>query len=508
VYAKLHRRGVTGGMRRLFAPVLTAMFFAGLAALPTASAASSPVTPSVIASEGGGAIDIPVGQLTTIASSLPVADLGLTPVELEKTLTSLPGLTGLNVVQTTLLQTLLAALPAGATLNGLLQGVSGGLGVKLAPVELLDALVGAAQNPGEVAGILGDLAGSLSSTQLTELQGILGAITGALTSGELTQLQSSLQSLLGGLGTGKLTSILSPLEGVLTGTDLTQLQALLKNLGSLTPSQLQAELQGLLGGLSTGELSELLTQVFGALNPTEVRPLLGGLLGGLSFSTTTAGQLASTLGMPLQTLATDVGTPSEELPSTLGALTAPLGEKGQLLSLLDGLGGLSLSVLNPSHSEETKGSEGAGEAGGSASGGSGSSNGGSGTSPGGSSTTGTTLVVNVPGAVPASAVAAAAKSSAKKPGKVKILSHKVKGDVATLVISVPAAGKLTLTGRGARSVRHKASKASRITVRVLLSKAGTASLRKHRNRLKVKLKASFAPSSGARSSATSTVTFA
>lgn len=68
------------------------------------------VTPSVTSAEGGVAINIPVDQLASIASSLPVGDLGLTPTELEKTLTTLPGLTGLNGVQETLLQTLLGAL--------------------------------------------------------------------------------------------------------------------------------------------------------------------------------------------------------------------------------------------------------------------------------------------------------------------------------------------------------------------------------------------------------------
>lgn len=76
------------------------------------------------------------------------------------------------------------------------------------------------------------------------------------------------------------------------------------------------------------------------------------------------------------------------------------------------------------------------------------------------------------------------------------------------MISVPTAGKLTLTGSGVGTVRRKAGKASRVTVKLLLGKAGTASLHRHHNRLKVELKASFVASSGARSSATSTVTFA
>jgi hypothetical protein len=56
-----------------------------------------------------------------------------------------------------------------------------------------------------------------------------------------------------------------------------------------------------------------------------------------------------------------------------------------------------------------------------------------------------------------------------------------------------------------RSLRAQVSKAERVTLRITLSKAGTASLRKHRHGLKLELNASFAPVSGASSSAATTV---
>jgi hypothetical protein len=105
-----------------------------------------------------------------------------------------------------------------------------------------------------------------------------------------------------------------------------------------------------------------------------------------------------------------------------------------------------------------------------------------------------------------SATASRART-AKKLTKVRILSHKVKGRIATIVVQVPAAGKLTLSAYGVKSVSHRAHTAERIILTVALSKAAATSLHKHHNHLKVKLIAAFKPSSGAASSATTTVVF-
>jgi hypothetical protein len=514
VHSRLHRRGISGVTARFAAVGLSAALLAALAALPAASAASGPVAPGVISPEGGVAIDVPVGQLASIASLLPVSDLDLTPAALEQMLQTLPGLSGLSGVQKTLLQTLLSALPANTTLGGLSESVLSGLGVPLAPVELLEALALAARHPGEVADVVGDLAGGLSPAQLSELQAVLGALTGALSGSELTQLQTGLEGILGSLGAGKLASILGPLEGALTGVNLSQLQTFLKDLGSFTPAELQQELGELVGALTPSELSEVLGQVFGSLSPAQVQPVLESLLGGLSFSPTTAGQLASTLGVPLQTLATEVGSDGEDLSPTAGALTAPLGKEGQLMSVLDGLSGLSLGVLDPSHGKESPGSTGAGGSGGAGgvggSEGRAGSTGSAGTNSGGSSGAGsTTLVVNLPGASAASGgqAAVASRSAARRLAKVKILSHRVRGRVATLVIAVPAAGGLTLAGDGLRPARHRTSGAARVTLEVLLTRAAVASLHNHHDRLKVKLEASFLANGGARSAARSILTF-
>jgi hypothetical protein len=71
----------------------------------------------------------------------------------------------------------------------------------------------------------------------------------------------------------------------------------------------------------------------------------------------------------------------------------------------------------------------------------------------------------------------------------------------TLVLQIPAAGKLTLRGNGLKTLARAAASAGRARIRISASSAGLASLHKH-GRLKVKLQASFKPSSGSPSSAT------
>jgi hypothetical protein len=220
----------------------------------------------------------------------------------------------------------------------------------------------------------------------------------------------------------------------------------------------------------------------------------------------------------VETLAEDLGTTTTSLPALVASLT---GSKGTVLSLLSKLGGLSLTLLNPeskengSEKEGTTGKEGAngkegagGKEGASGKGSSESSSSGGGAGGAGQGSAGgsggaTTLVVNL---APAN-TAPAAKAKVVALAKVKIVSRKVSRGVATIVAQVPAAGKVTLSGKGVISQTRKAGKAERVTLSVKLSKAGSASLRKHRRRLKVALTASFKATAGQASSAKTTVLF-
>jgi hypothetical protein len=71
----------------------------------------------------------------------------------------------------------------------------------------------------------------------------------------------------------------------------------------------------------------------------------------------------------------------------------------------------------------------------------------------------------------------------------------VRGHIAILAISVPAAGRVRVSGSHARSVTGRVRKASTVTLRVRLSAAGVRALQR-RHRLKVRLKVAFAAPKG------------
>jgi hypothetical protein len=89
--------------------------------------------------------------------------------------------------------------------------------------------------------------------------------------------------------------------------------------------------------------------------------------------------------------------------------------------------------------------------------------------------------------------------------RVKITKHSYKGGVLTLSVSAPASGRIVASGSGVATVKRSAAKAGTYALKLALTKAGAASLRKHHH-MTLKVKVAFAPSSGAASSATLTVT--
>jgi hypothetical protein len=348
----------------------------------------------------------------------------------------------------------------------------------------------------------------LSTTQLTEALSKLPGLS-TLPAGKLKEaLAKTVESLTGkGATLGKLLNpteivptletelkkLLSPSEllSLLKGENLTT--KLTEALGSMTPSQL---LDTLLG--STSKPEALLTQVFSGLNPEALKTLLGATLAGEPFSKITVGELAGKLGMTTETLTKELNTTTTQLPATAAALTAPL-TNGKTLGVLNGLSKVVLGLLG-STSQEKPGGEGPGGGGSGGSGGAGSGGGSGGPGGSGGGQGATTVLVSVP--------LAHQRSSTRKAGKIKIIRHHVKGKTVTLVVQVPTAGKVALSGNGVKTVRRETPTAERITLRTVLTRAGVASLRRHRHGLRIKLKASFKIADGSSSTAIVTVNFA
>jgi hypothetical protein len=90
--------------------------------------------------------------------------------------------------------------------------------------------------------------------------------------------------------------------------------------------------------------------------------------------------------------------------------------------------------------------------------------------------------------------------------EIRVLSHKVKGKTATIVVSVPAAGKLVVSGKGLSNASKTANGATTLTVKLTLTKAETSRLAKHRGRkLAAHIKLSFTPKKGSKLATTTTV---
>jgi hypothetical protein len=421
------------------------------------------------------------------------------------------------------LLSLLAALPAAPANAG---------APTAAPSTTLPATI-SALSAGEVEKVLAEVPLSdLGAAQVTEALSKLPGLS-TLPSGALSK---TVESLMGkGATVGQLlepTEVLTTLE-----TELHKLLSLPELLALLKGQSLQTLLTGSLGALSASQLldtllgsssepQQLIGELLAAVNPTKLEGLLGSTLTGEPFSKTTVGSLASGLGVTVKEFSETLGSPLSE---TTMALTAPL-TNGKTLGVLNGLEGIALTLLSPAGHESGKESEstGQGGSGGSSSGGSGGSGGTGGaggagatekesSAPGGNGSGGSTTSgasSGTPGAVTvllsdplATPAPAAVQASPKAVGKLEILSHRVRGGLATIVVQVPAAGKISLGARGVRPVHRQASQAERLTLRTALTKAGASSLRKHRNHLQLRLTASFKPTGGPGSSAAVSVTF-
>jgi uncharacterized membrane protein YgcG len=354
----------------------------------------------------------------------------------------------------------------------------------------------------ELGDVLAQLPGlkTLPSTALQ--QSLTTAIEELAAKGDTLGQLNNPTELIGDLGTqlGKVLS-LGELLSLLKGGTLSSL--LTSALKSLPSGEL---LGGLLG--SSAHPEQLIEHLLGSLDPSTLQGLLGSTLGGEPFTHTTVSELATKLGTTTEGLVGDLGTTIAQLPSTAMALTAPL-TNGKLLSVLDGLGGVSLALLTPPHEEGSKGS---GSSGGGGSGGSGGAGGsgspGSGSTGSSGSSSGapgsTTVVVNSIATPP---VAATASSGSFSRPSVKVISRHVRGHRVTLVLQVSGPGALTVTGKGVRKISTQAARAERLTVHTALTRAGAASVRRHGRALKVTLRVSFRSVGGPSAAASTAVVF-
>jgi hypothetical protein len=270
----------------------------------------------------------------------------------------------------------------------------------------------------------------------------------------LAHLLGQVASLLHGTPqAGALEAVLTNLISGLTPTQIEQLEGQLAATGS------PAELAGTLADrLANGELASELASVLGELGTT---------------AGTTGGEAATTVGMTAGKLASELGLGEEALKAASGT-TTPLGSVGGVLDSLAGPAGLTVATVPSTPGSTT-------------------------TTDGGSTTTNNSSMTSSSTSSTTPGAATPGKSSTA-PGKVKIIRQSVKGHVLVLVVHVPSAGELTVTGAHTRRELRKSNRAGTMTLAVPLTNAAIADVRR-RHKLKLQLKATFRPLSGVASAA-------
>jgi hypothetical protein len=359
---------------------------------------------------------------------------------------------------------------------------------------------------------LGQLEAPVLANQLAAVSGV-HALSGLPFLGGVSGLESALQQAI-----EKGVSAEAPLGQLLSAKGLAKglTESLTSAIGSPAEPAVQLLLKKsveevLAEGFATTTVAGLLeaqlaqaknpTQLAGAVmaaaNPTTVHTLVGSAPTTEPVESVTLGELAVRLGITPQALAEALGKTTATLPASTPAAVSTL-QDGRELALLRGVDGLTAGLLTkatelPETLEETVGGV-PGGAKGSAGAGGGTTvvdN----TSSGGS----TTIVAGSPATAPPSA--APSLHAATPVAKLKLVSRRVKGSAVTLVLQVPAAGRLHVGASGMRSITRTLPRAGRVTVRIGLTKTRAAQWRRHgRRRLNVTLKASFVAVGGAKSS--------
>jgi hypothetical protein len=89
---------------------------------------------------------------------------------------------------------------------------------------------------------------------------------------------------------------------------------------------------------------------------------------------------------------------------------------------------------------------------------------------------------------------------------IRVMKHTVEGKVATFVVSVPSAGKLTAKGAGLTSAAKTVSAAKNVTLKLKLNKKEQAFLARHQHRkLRLRVKLQFTPKKGSKMATAATV---
>ncbi len=268
-------------------------------------------------------------------------------------------------------------------------------------------------------------------------------------------------------------------------------------------------------GLESLPLGELLSKLIGkAVHPEalvealfvasdqeQLHEILGTALAGEAFVASTAGEAAAALAITPAELAQKLGRTPSQLPQSTVALFAPL-HNGQQLGVFAAKQDLAFGLVGEAPPVEEEGEEGEEEEQENAGGAGPSKSGGSNPPAGAVTSSAPPAAAAIASTVP---VAPASPQAPAGPAKVRIVGHRINGATLTLTLVVSGAGRLTVSGHGISTIHRALAQAGRASVKLHITRTAAASLHR-RHRLKLALRASFAPASGAPSAAVATVT--
>jgi hypothetical protein len=463
------------GLAAAAATTATALLLAALPALP--AHASTPARASAGSSVNAARAAHAAGGATPATLAFPPGGIGqLSASNLDELIGEAElgsGGVALGVLEAPLLAKQLSRLPgivALATVNGL----GGSAGVEQAMLQAIEQLAGEGELVEELVGGFG-----LSLDFEEQLEAAYEASARAQEPGAPETLEEAVEEALHR----------SPEEAIDEGLE------------SLTLGELLSKL------IAKAAHPEVLTEaLFAAVDQEELQEILGSALAGEPFVAATAGEAAAALAITPAELAEKLGKTPSQLPQSAVALFAALHD-GQQLGVFAAKQGLAFGLVGeaPPVEEEPEEIEEAEEEEQESAGGPGPAKSGSNPPAGPDTSSGPVATAAISPTAPAAA--AAPPQPAAVAAKVKVVAHKLSGAKLTLTLDVSAAGRLTVSGHGVSALHRTLAHAGRVSVKLHITRAAAASL--HRNhRLKLALRASFAPASGTPSVATATVKLA
>ena len=237
-----------------------------------------------------------------------------------------------------------------------------------------------------------------------------------------------------------------------------------------------------------------------AADEEELHELLGSTPRYEPFVSSTAAEAAAAIGITRVELAEKLGKTPGQLPEGALALFTPLRD-GRQLGFFAAKKGVAFGLVGEAPPTEEQPQEEAEEE---------EPQSGSGDTL--SNRSGASTVGNAPAIASTSTASAPATTGVTAPHpapptvsatRVEIVGHRTRGATLTWIVRVPAPGKLTVAGHGVKSAHRTLAHAGRFSVTLSTTRAAAASLHSHR-RVRLSLRASFAPTLGAPSVATST----